>query len=143
MVGSISGPVVSVVRREHFSACHRLHNYALSDELNKEIYGKCNWLGGHGHNYNVEVTVRGPVDSKTGMVMNLVDLKEAMRKAFMEPMDHKNLDRDVPAFKNLVSTTENLCIVIWQNLLPLLPRGLLHEVRVWETENNMAYYRGD
>eukprot|EP00275_Glaucocystis_incrassata_P001891 EC124242.1.p1 GENE.EC124242.1~~EC124242.1.p1 ORF type:complete len:143 (+),score=10.91 EC124242.1:154-582(+) len=142
-MGSLAPPIVSIIRREHFSACHRLHNPALSDEDNLRIYGKCNNPNGHGHNYVVEVTVRGPVDPKTGMVMNLVDLKEAMNTTIMKTMDHKHLDKDVPAFKNMVSTTENVCIVIWQSLAPLLPKGPLYEVKVHETENNVAYYRGD
>mmetsp|Transcript_6795 Transcript_6795/g.11675 ORF Transcript_6795/g.11675 Transcript_6795/m.11675 type:complete len:143 (+) Transcript_6795:105-533(+) len=142
-MGSLPPPIVSIIRREHFSAAHRLHSKFLSDEENKQIFGKCNNPNGHGHNYVVEVTVRGPVDSRTGMVMNLVDLKEAMHKVIMEPMDHKHLDLDVPAFKNLPSTTENVCIVIWQGLQKFLPPGLLYEVKVFETENNICYYRGE
>eukprot|EP00741_Cyanophora_paradoxa_P001246 tig00000473_g1203.t1 len=141
----VATPIVEIVRREQFSACHRLHNPKLSDEENREIYGKCNNPNGHGHNYVMEVTLRGPVDPVTGMVMNLVDVKRAIHKAVFEQMDHKNLDKDVPAFRDtgLVSTTENLAVVVFNQLRDLLPAGILHQVKIWETENNIAIYRGE
>lgn len=75
----------------------------LSDSVNKEIFGKCNNPNGHGHNYSVEVTLRGPIDKLTGMVMNLTELKSAMDNSFLKDLDHKNIDKDVPHFKNVVS----------------------------------------
>ncbi|XP_066991456.2 6-pyruvoyl tetrahydrobiopterin synthase isoform X2 [Anabrus simplex] len=96
-------PVAYLVRREIFSACHRLHSPDLSDEENKATYGKCNNFHGHGHNYIVEVTLRGPVAADTGMVMNINDLKHYMNTAIMDTMDHKNLDKDVPYFKDVIS----------------------------------------
>ncbi|EGD79842.1 6-pyruvoyl tetrahydrobiopterin synthase, variant [Salpingoeca rosetta] len=100
-------PVCYISRVESFSACHRLHSIHLSDEENKRIFGKCNNPNGHGHNYKVEVTLRGSVDPKTGMVINLVDLKQYMKKAIMDTMDHKHLDLDVPYFKHVVSFPSN------------------------------------
>ncbi|CAH2326258.1 6-pyruvoyl tetrahydrobiopterin synthase [Pelobates cultripes] len=91
-----------ISRSMTFSACHRLHSNSLSDEENKRIFGKCNNPNGHGHNYKVIVTVRGKIDPVTGMVMNLTDLKKYMEEAIAIPMDHKNLDQDVPYFKNVV-----------------------------------------
>ncbi|KAF9794988.1 hypothetical protein SFRURICE_011119 [Spodoptera frugiperda] len=136
-------PIVSITRRETFSACHRLHSPVLSDEENKKIFGKCNNPNGHGHNYVVLVTVKGPVDPSTGMVMNVHDLKEYIKVAIMDPLDHKNLDKDVPYFKNVVSTTENLAIYIWDRLVSVMEKPqLLHEVKILETEKNHIVYRG-
>lgn len=139
-----TGPVAYLVRKETFSACHRLHSPKLSDEENVHVYGKCNNVNGHGHNYVVEVTLRGPVDSNTGMVMNISDLKKYMNSAIMEPMDHKNLDKDVPYFTNVVSTTENVAVFIWNNLKAVLPNpAILYEVKIYETEKNIVTFRGE
>uniref|UniRef100_A0A6M2DR01 6-pyruvoyltetrahydropterin synthase n=1 Tax=Xenopsylla cheopis TaxID=163159 RepID=A0A6M2DR01_XENCH len=136
-------PVVYLSRKEIFSACHRLHSSALSSEVNQAIYGKCNNPNGHGHNYIVEVTLKGPVDPRTGMVMNISELKKYMKEAIIEPLDHKNIDKDVLHFQNVVSTTENLAIFIWDNLKNLLPRPeLLHEIHIQETDKNSVRYRG-
>ncbi|XP_047985204.1 6-pyruvoyl tetrahydrobiopterin synthase [Leguminivora glycinivorella] len=136
-------PIVSITRRETFSSCHRLHSPFLSDEENKKLYGKCNNPNGHGHNYVVLVTVKGPVDAHTGMVMNIHDLKQYMKEAIMDPLDHKNLDQDVPYFKTVVSTTENLAIYIWDHLQKVMEKpNLLHEVKILETEKNHVVYRG-
>ncbi|XP_043570359.1 6-pyruvoyl tetrahydrobiopterin synthase isoform X2 [Chiloscyllium plagiosum] len=113
-----------VTRVESFNAAHRLHSNYLSDEENKRIFGKCNNPNGHGHNYKVEVTVRG-------------------EEAIMKPLDHKNLDKDVPYFANVVSTTENVAIFIWDNLQKYLPANLLYEVKVYETDKNIVVYRGE
>ncbi|KAM5138442.1 6-pyruvoyl tetrahydrobiopterin synthase [Mantella aurantiaca] len=135
--------VIEISRTVSFSASHRLHCKSLGDEENKKIFGKCNNPNGHGHNYKVIVTVRGEIDPVTGMVMNLTDLKKDMEDVIMVPLDHKNLDLDVPYFKNTVSSVENLTVFIWDGLLKTLPPGLLHEVRVHETECNIATYRGE
>ncbi|XP_047000123.1 6-pyruvoyl tetrahydrobiopterin synthase [Schistocerca americana] len=137
-------PVAYLTRREIFSACHRLHSPQLTDEENRVTYGKCNNFHGHGHNYVVEVTLRGPVAADTGMVMNISDLKKYMNEAIMDVMDHKNLDKDVPYFKDIVSTTENVAIFIWNNLKSLLPNPeILYEVKIHETEKNIVMYRGE
>ncbi|NXP49354.1 PTPS synthase, partial [Heliornis fulica] len=126
-----------------FSASHRLHSKALSDEENLKLFGKCNNPNGHGHNYKVIVTVRGEIDPVSGMVMNLTDLKEYMQEAIMEPLDHKNLDKDVPYFADVVSTTENVAVFIWENLKKLLPTGTLYKVKVYETDQNIVIYKGE
>lgn len=137
-------PIAYLTRKESISSCHRLHSHQLNEEENKEIYGKCNNFWGHGHNYTVEVTVRGPLDPKTGMVMNISDLKVYMKNVLMDRLDHKNLDKDVPYFKNVVSTTENLAIYIYNELKKELPNpDLLYEVKIHETDNNIVYYRGE
>src|SRR5690242_8542682 len=100
-------------RRAVFSASHRLHSESLSDDENQRLFGKCNGLNGHGHNYELEVTVRGPIDPSTGLLMNLTDLKNAIDQTVMKEMDHKHLNIDVPALKGLNPTVENLALVIW------------------------------
>ncbi|XP_061448468.1 6-pyruvoyl tetrahydrobiopterin synthase-like [Rhineura floridana] len=126
-----------------FSASHLLHSNLLSDEENLKLLGKCNNPNGHGHNYKVAVTVRGEIDPVTGMVINLTDLKGYMEEAIMEPLDHKNLDKDVPYFANVVSTTENVAVFIWENLQKCLPKGTLYKVKVYETDKNVVVYKGE
>ncbi|XP_065165578.1 6-pyruvoyl tetrahydrobiopterin synthase [Atheta coriaria] len=139
---SSSGKVY-LTRREHFSACHRLHSPHLSDEENAKVYGKCNNPNGHGHNYNVEVTLCGEIDPRTGMVYNLSDLKQDIAIAIMDVADHKNLDKDIPYFNNIPSTTENLAVFLWNNLSKAMKQpDLLYEVKIWETENNIVIYKG-
>jgi 6-pyruvoyltetrahydropterin/6-carboxytetrahydropterin synthase len=136
-------PTVAITRRVMFCASHRLHCNDLSDAQNKDLFGKCNNPNGHGHNYVLDVTVQGEVDAKTGMVMNLSELKKVINDAVMEKFDHKHLNLDVAEFKTLNPTSENVAVVIWRLLQPKLPSGLLHEVKLYETENNIAIYRGD
>ncbi|GAU95632.1 hypothetical protein RvY_07219-1 [Ramazzottius varieornatus] len=137
-------PVVYLTRVESFSASHRLHSLHLSDKENKDIFGKCNNPNGHGHNYKVEVTVQGSIDPRTGMAINITDLKRVMQVAIMDCLDHKNLDQDVPYFGTAVSTAENICVFIWSQILPQLPETVrLHEVRLHETDKNIAFYRGE
>ncbi|XP_043257031.1 6-pyruvoyl tetrahydrobiopterin synthase [Colletes gigas] len=137
-------PIAYLSRKETISSCHRLHSNNLTEEQNQNIYGKCNNYWGHGHNYTIEVTVRGPVDSVTGMVMNLSDLKLYMKKVLMDQLDHKNLDKDVPYFKSVVSTTENLAIYIFNELKKIMPDpDILYEVKIHETDKNIVVYRGE
>lgn len=139
---SSTHPVVYISRKETFSASHRLHSTKLSDEENRRIFGKCNNKNGHGHNYTVKVTVCGPLDPLTGMVMNLTDLKTHMGSV-LEPLDHKNLDLDVPYFSDVCSTAENIAVYIWKCLSKRLPEGILFEVKIDETGKNSARYRGE
>ncbi|RZF40605.1 hypothetical protein LSTR_LSTR007488 [Laodelphax striatellus] len=144
MSPTASQPIAYLTRIEKFSACHRLHSPLLNDKENLEVYGKCNNMNGHGHNYTVEITLRGPVTRETGMVMNINDLKNYMDAAIHKPMDHKNLDRDVPYFENIVSTTENVAIFIWNNLKREMPDpSILYEVKIFETDKNVVLYRGE
>lgn len=136
-------PIAYLTRSVKICASHRLHNKNLSADENREIYGKCNNPNGHGHNYSFEVTIRGAIDPKTGFAMNICALKEYMRQAIVEPLDHKCLDKDVDYFENVVSTTENLAVFVWNKLSELLPNGLLYEVKIHETDNNTVVYRGE
>jgi len=134
---------VYITRRATFSASHRLHSPQLSDEENRRIYGKCNHPNGHGHNYVLEVTVQGEVDPRNGMVMNLVDLKKAMEEQVLDLVDHRHLNLDLTVFEEIVPTAENMAVVFWRLLEPALPKGSLYEVKLHETENNVAIYRGE
>lgn len=142
-VSKRSTPIVYLTRVESFSACHRLHSPQLNDQENQRIFGKCNNLHGHGHNYKVAVTVKGKVDQVTGMVMNLTDLKTHIKNAVMDLLDHKNLDQDVPYFKHTTSTVENIAAFIWMKLSECLEENCLHEIKVHETDKNIATFRGE
>ncbi|HMS15493.1 MAG TPA: 6-carboxytetrahydropterin synthase [Planctomycetota bacterium] len=131
-----------ISRKARFSASHRLHNRDLSDDENRELFGACNNPNGHGHNYEVEVVVRGTPDPRTGMVMNLRDLKDLLDTLVVTPASHKSLDKDVPFMCGRLSTTENVALSIWEILSPHLPPRALHLVRVRESENNVVEYTG-
>ncbi|NWV70707.1 PTPS synthase, partial [Malurus elegans] len=141
-----SARLARLSRSVTFSACHRLHSKSLSEEENRKVFGKCNNPNGHGHNYKdfpISLLLPLQIDPVSGMVMNLTDLKEFMQAAIMEPLDHKNLDKDVPFFSEVVSTTENVAVFIWDQLQQLLPPGLLYKVEVQETEQNVVVYKGE
>jgi 6-pyruvoyltetrahydropterin/6-carboxytetrahydropterin synthase len=123
------------------SASHRLHSDSLSIEENLATFGKCNNPHGHGHNYCIEVTVGGAVDAATGMVINMAALDAVVRKEVLERFDHMNLNLD-PLFRDRVSTTENLCIGIFDLLRGPLEPAELEKVRIEETENNFFEYSG-
>ena len=136
-------PTVYLTRRESFSASHRLHAATLSDSENQKLFGKCNHIHGHGHNYILEVTLRGNVDSKTGLTFNLTDLKAIIADCVLSRADHKHLNLDIPEFKTINPTTENLAVAIWNWLHERIPTSLLYEVKVWETDKNSVVYRGE
>jgi len=135
-----------ITRRAEFSASHRLHDPALDEEENRRLFRECNWEGGHGHNYLLEVTVAGPVDPRTGMVVNLKDLKAVIEERILGPCDHRNLDRDVPFLEGIITTTENLCIAFWEELEEGLSERIgearLHRIRLRETRDNFCEYFG-
>jgi len=135
--------IATLSRRVQFAASHRMHNPNWSAKKNVDTYGKCNHANGHGHNYELEVVLKGEIDSETGMVFNLTDLKKIIESQIMSAMDHKNLNLDIPEFKTLIPTAENIAVVIWDRLAKKLPAGLLNEVRLRETENNLVSYRGE
>lgn len=132
--------IVYLTRRETFCASHRLHNPELSDEENRSIYDKCNNPNGHGHNYVLFVTVKGQPD-ENGLIINLYELKALIRELVIDVVDHKHLNYDIPKLRNTIPTIENLVIVFWNDLKEKLG-DLLHEIRLEESENNIAVYRG-
>lgn len=131
-----------LTRRYLFSASHRLHSDAMSAEENVVTYGKCNNPHGHGHNYTLEVTVSGPVDDRTGMVCNLVDLDGFVRSEILERFGHQNLNC-LPEFAATVPTTENLCIAVFDILQRGFRRAHLERVRFEETMMNSFEYAGE
>jgi 6-pyruvoyltetrahydropterin/6-carboxytetrahydropterin synthase len=135
--------MVYLTKRTTFNAAHRLWSHFLSEEENYEVYDKCANPHGHGHNYILEVTVRGTVDERTGMVMNLTDMKKIINAQVIDWVDHKHLNYDVPWLEGVIPTAEMLAIKFWERLEHSLPAGMLYEVRLHETENNLATYRGE
>ncbi len=135
--------MVYLTRRATFSASHRLWSKQLTEAENYAIYEKCANPNGHGHNYVVEVTIRGTPDPQTGMVLNLTELKDAMNEQVVKWVDHKHLNFDVPWLEGSIPTTEVLVIKFWERLASVLPKGMLYEVKLYETDNNIASYRGE
>lgn len=123
-----------------FSASHRLHVPSLSAEENRRVFGKCNNPNGHGHNYQIEITVAGPVDPKTGAVMPLPAFESLVKREVVDRFDHKHLNTDTPEFAALNPSVENIARVIWELLEPQVSPGKLRRVRVWETAKTYAEY---
>ncbi len=136
-------PTVYVTRKVHFNAAHRLHNPARSDAWNRETFGKCNNPNWHGHNYLLEVTVAGEPDPDTGYVIDLGVLKGLVEEKIVDKVDHKNLNLEVDFLEGVLPSTENFIVAIWNELNEALPSGRLHAVRLYETERNVAEYRGE
>ena len=135
--------MVYLTRRATFSASHRLWSNQFTEAENYVIYEKCANPNGHGHNYVLEVTVQGIPETRTGMVLNLTDLKHAMNEQVLKQVDHKHLNYDVPWLEGCIPTTEVLVVKFWERLVDALPIGMLYEVKLHETENNLASYRGE
>lgn len=131
---------VAVYRKEHFNAAHRLHNPDLSEEENARVFGKCNRPNFHGHNYELLVKLTGETDAKTGYVMDTKVLSEIIREHIIDVFDHRNLNLDVPALKDINPTTENVAITIYNILRPLLESRLELKIFLYETERNFVEY---
>lgn len=133
---------VSVFRRAHFNAAHRLHNPKWSDEKNKATFGPCNNPNFHGHNYEMEVKVTGEIDPETGMVIDLAWLADLIKQEIENRFDHKNLNLDTEEFRALIPSAENICLIIWQILRQHLPENLDLMVRLYETPRNFVEVGG-
>lgn len=131
---------VAVYRKEHFNAAHRLHNANLSDEENSVLFGKCNYVNYHGHNYVLEVRLIGEIDAKTGYVYDLKVLSDLIKVKVLERFDHKNLNLDTEEFKNLNPTAENIAVVIYDLLRPELNAEIDLKIKLYETERNFVEY---
>lgn len=131
---------VSVSRKEHFNAAHRLANPDWSEAKNLEVFGKCSLPNYHGHNYEVIVTISGEPSRETGYVFDMKALSDLIRENITQRFDHKNLNLDVPHFKNLNPTAENIVIVIWNILRPLIDKTLDLKIKLYETERNFVEY---
>jgi 6-pyruvoyltetrahydropterin/6-carboxytetrahydropterin synthase len=136
------GLKIELGRRYRFAASHRLHTEMLSEEENVRVFGKCANPFGHGHNYVLEVAVSGDVDPATGMIANLADLDGFVEREVIEVFDYHSMNEDVEAFRDVVPTTENLCIEIYRRLKNF-PKAKLERVRVQETSNNSFEYAGE
>ncbi|HEX6879034.1 MAG TPA: 6-carboxytetrahydropterin synthase [Terriglobales bacterium] len=135
--------MVYLTRRVEFSASHHYHNPQFSAEENERIFGKCNNPNGHGHNYTLEVTVKGSVDEQTGFVIDLKQLKETMNREVVDALDHRYLNKEVPEFATQIPTTENIAIAIWKRLEGKLKIARLHRVRIYETPDLWADFYGE
>jgi 6-pyruvoyltetrahydropterin/6-carboxytetrahydropterin synthase len=139
-------PHLLVTRRVHFNAAHRLHNPALSDAENARLFGPCNNLNGHGHNYELEVTVLGPPDPVSGYTFDLGELKDLIETHLVSLVDHKHLNLDVAFMKGIIPSSENFAWAIWNQLAPHInsrPHVSLYSVKLWETPRNVVEVRAD
>ena len=134
--------IVTVCRKAHFNATHRLHNPYWDDDRNERVFGKCNNENYHGHNYNLIVKVTGPVDPDTGYVIDLGRLSKIIKENVEERYDHKNLFLDVDDFRDLNPSAENIAIRIWHILRKLLDPSFKLDIELYETERNFVYYSG-
>lgn len=134
---------VSVCRKAHFNAAHRLYNPNWDFDRNEAVFGKCNNPNFHGHNYQLEVWVKGEINPETGYVIDIKDLKDLIRVEIEDRFDHKNLNLDTEEFANLNPTAENICVVIWKILRSKLDSALDLRVVLYETERNVVEYNGE
>lgn len=135
-------PKVTVHRRAHFNAAHRLFNPKWSDEKNYEVFGKCSNPNYHGHNYELIVSLTGEIDQETGYVYDLGKLKDLIKLKVEDTLDHKNLNIEVEEFKSVNPTVENISVVIYNKLRVSIPEKLDLEVTLYETPRNYVTYRG-
>ena len=134
---------VTVSRKAHFNAAHRLYRKDWSEEKNNLVFGKCNNPNYHGHNYELIVSVTGPINPETGFVMDVKILSDLIKEHIEDAFDHKNLNLDVPDFEDLNPTAENIAVVIWNKLRFYIDTALEMEVVLYETPRNFVTYKGN
>jgi 6-pyruvoyltetrahydropterin/6-carboxytetrahydropterin synthase len=132
-----------VTARLDFSAAHRLHNPDRDEDWNRQTYDKCDNPSGHGHNYEIEVSVSGPIDPDTGMVIDLKKLKDIVRREVIDLVDHRNLNTDVEFLRGVIPTAENLAVAFWRKLAPAIDEGRLSRIVLHETPRNSVVYSGE
>lgn len=135
--------MVYLTRKAEFSASHYYHSPHFTAEENRRVFGKCNNPHGHGHNYTLEVTVKGEVDGRSGFVVDLKQLKEIMHREVIDLLDHRFLNKEIAEFQDRIPTTENLAVSIWNRIKPKLDLAALHRVRVYETPDLFVDYYGE
>jgi len=135
--------MVLLTRKAEFSSAHYYYNEAWSQQENERIFGKCANRNGHGHNYTLEVTVAGEIDPVSGFVVDLKALKEVIEREVIQAYDHRHLNLEVPEFRSVVPTTENIAIAIWRRLEPKIAGARLQRVRVYEMPDLFADYCGE
>ena len=133
---------ITVSRKAHFNAAHRLYRKEWSMEQNDAVFGKCNNPNFHGHNYELIVSVIGEIDQETGYVIDTKILSELIKTHIEEALDHKNLNLDVPEFENLNPTAENIAVIIWQKLRPYIDADKDLEITLYETPRNFVTFKG-
>ena len=133
---------ITVSRKAHFNAAHRLHNKNWSDEKNQNVFGKCNYQNYHGHNYELIVSVTGKINPETGYVMDMGELKKIIKNEIEERLDHKNLNLDIPHFSNNIPSAENICIYIYNILRNNIDAQYKISIRLYETPRNFVEYSG-
>lgn len=133
---------VTISRKAHFNAAHRLFNPNWSDEKNFQVFGKCSNPNFHGHNYELIVSITGEINPETGFVMNLDELKQIIQEQVDDYLDHKNLNLEIPEFKNLNPTVENISVVIWNRIREKLDGNLKLKITLFETPRNFVEYSG-
>jgi 6-pyruvoyltetrahydropterin/6-carboxytetrahydropterin synthase len=137
-------PDVRVTRRVHWNSAHRLYRPDWSDERNSEVFGPCSNPHGHGHNYEMDVTVSGPIDPETGYVLDLKTLKDLVEDRVVSHLDHRHLNIEVPWLEGLNPTSEHLVVAIWKRLVDHMPEGVrLERLVLWETPRNSVEYSGE
>ena len=133
---------ITICRKEHFNAAHRLHNPAWDEERNQAVFGKCNNPHYHGHNYELIVRLTGSIDPETGYVYDTKRLSNLIKREILDTFDHRNLNLDTVEFRHLNPTAENIAVVIWNRLRPHLEDRLALSVTLYETERNFVEYHG-
>lgn len=134
--------IVHITRQVHFNSAHRLYNSTKSLAWNQKQYGLCTNPHWHGHNYVLEVTLKGQPDPVTGYIMDLAKLKGILHATVVDKCDHRNLNDEVPFLRGIIPSTENLVIAFWEQIAPQIPNGSLHCVRLYETPRNYAEFFG-
>mgnify|MGYP006262211501 FL=1 len=138
--------MIYITRKEHFNAAHKLYNPDWSEEKNRDVFGVCSNENWHGHNYEILVTVKGKVDTDSGMIINLKSLSDIIKEEILDKVDHKNLNIDVPFLEGVITTTENVTIKFWEVLENRLKKDnvcKLHRIRLYETPRNFIDYYGE
>ena len=133
---------ITVSRKAHFNAAHRLYNKKWSDEKNSQVFGKCNYPNYHGHNYELIVSVKGKINPETGYVIDMGELKTIIKNEIEDRLDHKNLNLDIPHFSNVIPSAENICIFIYNILRNKIDKDFHLNVKLYETPRNFVEYSG-
>lgn len=136
-------PKVYITRKVQFNAAHRLYNSNWSEAENRRVFGKCMSPNFHGHNFEMEVTLAGAPDPQTGFVFDLAQLKEIINEQIVEAIDHKNLNLDVPFLQDVMPSTENLAVKVWERLAPHVKPAEIYSIHIQETPNNSVIYYGE
>lgn len=134
--------MIYITRKLEFCASHRLFNPKFSEEKNQAVFGLCNNPNGHGHNYTLEVTVKGNIHPDTGMVIDLKSLKKLVQMEIIDHVDHKNFNVDVDFMAGIIPTAENIALKFWEILSDKIENGVLHELKLYESDRNYVVYRG-